>query len=353
MSGVAIVFAVLSSAVRTVVVPRGERPLLSTLVITPTRAVFNFFAAHTTSEESRERVLARFAPTSLLLLPLAWAVGVMVGFIPIYWALDVEPREAVVFSGSSLTTLGFSRPGEMPAIIFAFLEALIGLALVALLISFLPTIYGHFSAREKAVTRLETRAGSPPDPVEMLTRTSRIGILEEMTEIWEEWEHWFIDLEESHTSFPTLVWFRSPVVGRSWVTSAGTTLDAAALAVSTLAIENQWRAQLFMRTGYLSLRRVGDFFDVPYDPEPLPTAPISISQDEYNEVYELLAAAGLPLKPDREQCWKDFAGWRVNYDAVLLGMCGIVNPPEAKWSSDRAEPVRIPIRLRAVNRSID
>jgi hypothetical protein len=28
------------------------------------------------------------------------------------------------------------------------------------------------------------------------------------------------------------------------------------------------------------------------------------------------------MKPDRDQCWRDFAGWRVNYDAALIGVAG-------------------------------
>ena len=31
-----------------------------------------------------------------------------------------------------------------------------------------------------------------------------------------------------------------------------------------------------------------------------------------------LQAAGLPLKADLDQAWRDFAGWRVNYDTVLI-----------------------------------
>jgi hypothetical protein len=287
-----------------------------------------------------------------MLLPLAWAVGVLVGFVPIYWSLGVEGREALVFSGSSLTTLGFSRPGEMPAILFAFLEALVGLALVALMISFLPTIYGHFSSREKAVAGLEVLAGAPPDPVELLTRAHRIGIVDQMTDIWVEWQGWMVDVEQSHTNFPALVWFRSPVEQRSWITAAGAVLDGAALAVSTLDWPRQWEAQLFIRSGYVSLRRVADYFDIPYDPDPRPTDPISVSRAEFDEVYGRLTDLGLAVKVDPEQCWEDFAGWRVNYDAVLIGLCGLIEPPAALWSSDRARPVRVPLRLRAVNRSL-
>ncbi len=46
---------------------------------------------------------------------------------------------------------------------------------------------------------------------------------------------------------------------------------------------------------------------------------------------------GIMLKPDREQTWRDFAGWRVNYDAVLLNLATLTMDPPAPWSSDPAQ----------------
>jgi len=48
----------------------------------------------------------------------------------------------------------------------------------------------------------------------------------------------------------------------------------------------------------------------------------------------------VPLVADRDQAWRDFAGWRVNYDAVLVGLCDLVMAPPAPWSSDRAPASR-------------
>ncbi|HXX77014.1 MAG TPA: hypothetical protein VEI53_00860, partial [Ktedonobacteraceae bacterium] len=48
-----------------------------------------------------------------------------------------------------------------------------------------------------------------------------------------------------------------------------------------------------------------------------------------------MAEAGVPLKADREQAWRDFAGWRVNYDTVLLALAELMIAPPARWSSDR------------------
>lgn len=49
-----------------------------------------------------------------------------------------------------------------------------------------------------------------------------------------------------------------------------------------------------------------------------------------------LEDAGVPLKADRDQAWRDFAGWRVNYDKVLLATCDLTTAPTAPWSADRA-----------------
>ncbi len=39
---------------------------------------------------------------------------------------------------------------------------------------------------------------------------------------------------------------------------------------------------------------------------------------------------------DREQAWRDFSGWRVNYDVPLLALASLVMAPYAPWSSDRS-----------------
>lgn len=61
-----------------------------------------------------------------------------------------------------------------------------------------------------------------------------------------------------------------------------------------------------------------------------------------------LAEAGVPLRADREAAWRDFAGWRVNYDTVLIIMAGFVMAPYAPWISDRspAGRYRPPILMR-------
>jgi hypothetical protein len=101
-----------------------------------------------------------------------------------------------------------------------------------------------------------------------------------------------------------------------------------------------------IRTGTLSLRRVSDYFGFDYDPDPRPTDPISIGRHEWEAVCDRLDRAGLPLVADRDRAWRDFAGWRVNYDRPLLSLSAYVDAPLARWSSDRAIAYRAPTVIR-------
>jgi hypothetical protein len=87
---------------------------------------------------------------------------------------------------------------------------------------------------------------------------------------------------------------------------------------------------------------VADYFSIPYDSDPSPTDPISIDRSEFDAAYDELANFGVPVRPQREQCWRDFQGWRVNYDTVLLSLAGLTAAPYAPWSSDRSLRYRRP-----------
>ena len=160
------------------------------------------------SWEAADRIMSRFAPFALMTLPLVWLAIVLAGFMPIYWALGVDwPRDAFEESGSSLLTLGFATDRHGPVVAANFVEATLGLGLVALLISFLPTMYQLFSRREVLVSQLDVRAGTPPTPVALFRRAERIGWIEELDGFWVDWERWFTEVEESHTSYLALSFF--------------------------------------------------------------------------------------------------------------------------------------------------
>jgi len=335
--GAVIAMGTILSAIRTFVVPRAEQALLSRLVFLVMRGLFHLVLWRRDAYETRDRVMAYYAPLSLITLLPVWLSLVAVAFTLMYWAVGAPTLyDAFIESGSSLLTLGYVPPQGLSQTILAYTEAMTGLILLSVLIAYLPTMYAAFSKREAAVTLLEVRAGAPPSAIEMIERHQRIHGLQRLTEMWQSWEVWFAEIEESHTSLPALNFFRSPVAKRSWVTAAGAVLDGASLARSALDIPADPRADLCIRAGFLALRRIADFYNFAYDPNPQPTDPISITRTEFDAALDRLASGGVPLKCDRDQAWRDFAGWRVNYDAVLLALCDLTMAPPAPWSSDRA-----------------
>lgn len=338
--GAAIVLWTAGSAVRTVILPRGIPAKIASVVFVAMRRLFNLRLRKVDSYAVRDRVMALYAPLSLVALAATWLMIVFLGYGVMFWALGGRPlREAFTLSGSSLLTLGFDRPPDLPKVALTFTEASLGLTLAALLITYLPTLYSAFSRREVMVTLLEVRASSPPSGVAMIERYHRIRDLEELKRVWERWEEWFVELEETHTSLPPLVFFRSPQPEHSWVTAAGAVLDAAAIYDSS--IEPDPRAELCLRGGYLALRRIADFFAIPYDSDPKPDDPISVARDEFEEALERLASEGVPIIEDRGAAWRSFNGWRVNYDTVLITLATLVMAPYAPWSSDRSPNFRV------------
>jgi hypothetical protein len=341
--GVVLLVVVLDSAVRTFVLPRGVAPVLTRLVFVGLRIVFNAMARLTRTYDGRDSVMALYGPVGLLLLPAVWIFVTLLAFAAMFHALGVSGYErAIEMSGSSLFTLGFVRPPDFVSTCLAFVEAAFGVGLLALLISYLPTIYGAFSRREVLVGQLAAFAGHPPSGVEILRRAhlmERFHLLEEM---WVQWQGWFAELEETHTSLAVVNFFRSPVPHRSWVTAAGAVLDAASLRLAATEMGFDPQAGLMVRSGRYALGAIAAYYDLPYDADPAPTDPILVTREEFDDACDQLVADGIAVRADRDAAWADFQGWRVNYDLALVGIAGLVMAPYAPWSSDRSSRYRRP-----------
>ena len=344
MAGLLTIIFTLSSALSTFVLPRAARSQLNRIVFGLLRRIIDFILHFARSYPQRDAIMAYYAPLGLMLLLPTWNLLILLGYAAIYWSVGVGDLFAAIrLSGSSLLTLGFEISKTPLVTVIVFSEAMIGLMLVGLLIAYLPTMYSAFSRREQVVNMLEVRAGSPPSAAEMILRFHRNHGLEKLSDYWKVWEGWFADIEESHTTLPALIFFRSPRAENSWVTAGGAVLDAAAMTLSAIEIPYEVSAALCIRSGFLAFRRIATYFDIPNPPDPhYPEFPICVDRAEFDMVLNQLDAAGVPLKADREQAWRDFAGWRVNYDRALILLCGLVMAPEAPWSSDRAPEFHLP-----------
>ena len=185
---------------------------------------------------------------------------------------------ALRISGSSLTTLGFDAPeGAAPtAIVFA--AAASGLAVVALLIGYLPVLYAAFNRRETLVTMLEALAANPAWGPELLARQALIDNVSYLPELYERWTEWAADISESHANYRALIYFRSPDPAGSWLLSLLAVLDAAALQLALCPESAPSQARPLLRVGYIAMRKLAKSLRLPAPDDPHPDDPIAITR---------------------------------------------------------------------------
>ena len=213
------------------------------------------------SDKSREQYFSIFGPLSLLCLFLVWATLLVGGFAFILFGLGTpyadssltagarpvaSLRTDLYVSGTTLTTLGPGDvvPRRQAARLLMVAESGTGLGFVALVISYVPVLYGAFSRREVSVALLDARAGSPPTAAELLTRHSFDGGEVALISLLAEWERWSAEILESHISYPILCFYRSQHDNQSWLAALTTILDTCALLITTIEGPASRQAQL-------------------------------------------------------------------------------------------------------------
>jgi hypothetical protein len=347
------VLTVLSSAIRTVMLPRALPALIARVVFLATRGVLRAAALWLPSRR-REDLLSLQGPMGLLAQLATWVILVAVSFAAMLWAAGGSPAslagvgEALRESGSSLTTLGLIHPYRLAGEALAYVEAAVGLVLLALVITYLPTIYGTFSRREALVSKLSVRAGSPPTATGLLSQSWRLGRFDLMEEVWDLWEDWFIEVGETHTSFPQLSFYRSTRASTSWVTAAGAVLDAAALIDAGVGSAPNSRAQLCLGAGIDAMSRLASYYGAPDHGAGWPRLP----RETVATTLAELADTGVPLRCDEEQTWRNFARWRARYERQLLTMAALVDAVPTPWLAQAHFPKYRP-PLRATGHAVD
>src|SRR5712692_2538461 len=171
------------------------------------------------SWDRRDALLASQPVVTVGIVLFTWLAGFVVGYGLLLWLLGGSLPESLREAGSSLFTLGFAARRSAEPSVVDFFTAASGLVIVALQIAYLPTLYAAYNRRETEVTLLGPRAGSPAWGPELLARVQIADGIEQLTVIYEGWERWSADVAESHSSYPSLLRFRSPEPHSSWVVS--------------------------------------------------------------------------------------------------------------------------------------
>lgn len=332
---------VLLSVLRTVVLPRAVPARLARFTFLAVRSLLLLrLRVHGADYETRDRVFALQAPLGLFAQLLAWSVLLVLYFAVIFWALDpsglthASVVQAIELSGSSMVTLGIDHPSGLARHLLAFAAAGVGLTLLALVITYLPSLYGAFSRREALITKLVVRAGTPPSGVSLLRRTWELHRFEQLDEVWDSWENWFIEVGESHTTFPQLGFYRSPHPRNHWVLSAEAVLDGAALFMTTCDVADRSRSEMCVDAGVNALVAIAQFLGIPrHPPEPEAEAEILLPRELFDRARKELADAGVPVLDDVETAWRDFRRVRYRYEPLIAVLGRMTDAPRSEWSS--------------------
>ena len=237
--GLSLVAFILLDAFGTIVLPRSvKRPWrLSALFFYGGWVVYKAVARRPNGRLQRA-FLAAYAPASLLVLVVLWAILLSLGFGLMQWGRGTplsRPEETgqllsyCYLSGTTLLTLGYGdlTPMDRLGRLLAVGEALTGFIFLALIIGYIPVLYGPFARREQAMLRLDARAGSNPTGVEMLVRHAECPEL--LVDLLRDWEELASALLEGYLSYPILAFYRSQHDDQSWLRSVTAVMDACAL----------------------------------------------------------------------------------------------------------------------------
>ncbi|HEY5109010.1 MAG TPA: hypothetical protein VII96_05310 [Acidimicrobiales bacterium] len=345
--GIVVLVGTANSVLTVLIVPRPATGLVLYPVLV-VRVVFRKVAQLTRTYQAKDRILAVAEPVALVVLLITWLTMTMFGFTLVNWGIGTGSI-ATAFSeaGSSVFTLGFTLTHTEGSRAVDFVAAGTGMVLVALQIAYLPTLYSAYNRRETLVTLLESRAGSPAWGPELLIRHQLVGTIDNLPNLFAEWERWAADVAESHSTYPSLLYLRSPRARNSWIVSLIAVLDAAALNLAMDPVGAPIEARMCIRMGFTCLRDIAQATRIPFDPDPDPDHPIALDEAAFDQAYDRLVAVGLSTSRPKHEAWAHFRGWRVNYEAVAYDIAYRLDAPPAKWTGPRRqfrgesmEPVR-------------
>ena len=354
--GIILVCCVLVSALETVVLPRNSFTRISRV----TFAIVNRLLVHRGRNKDRwTHIRGLYAPVALVSLPLVWMISVIIGFTFIFWGVGTGSWTwCFEISGSSVTTLGVAKPDGASHAWISFVEAIIGLGLVALLISYLPTIYAAYHEREKGMRTLRPFSGVPATGVNLLNNLNNFAALDN-TELWKNASGWLLELDQTHTAFSALCYFPESAPTQSWVASVAALLDAGALLLSAVPIDLSGGspvphegAMVVLAHGVPALNAIGRAAGLPLEP-PVPllelvpdksggSPEISVTKDEYMAALDKLDGVLHVPADGREAAWLRFAAVRHSYDRAARGLAGLTLAAPAPWTTDRPAKVSRP-----------
>jgi voltage-gated potassium channel Kch len=345
LQAVAAVFAVLLIAVvlwdafESIVLPRRvmRRLRLARAFYQVTWAPVAGLARRVPPSKKRDYVLSFYGPLSLILLLTVWAIGLILAFAVLQWAVHSglqTPEHYTNFgtylymSGVTFFTLGYGDvfPLEGTGRALAVTEAGTGFGFLAIVIGYLPVLYQSFSRREVSISMLDARAGTPPTAVELLRRHAKHESLNRLAELLQDWERWAADLMESHLSYPVLCYYRSQHDNQSWLASLVCVLDTCALVMVGVDGTYEWQARLTFAMARHAVVDISQLFNT----RPVTFDSDRLSDEDLTSLRALLAQSGIVLRTGADADEK-LRSLRKLYEPYVNGLACHLLIPLPPW----------------------
>jgi hypothetical protein len=350
--GLVLILIVFYDLFQTVVLPRPavNKVQLARRLVRPMWRIWRWVSQRSSRIDRSESRLAAFAPIALISLFVEWAIALVLGYGLLIDGLADEFRPSpqdlatsIYISATTLVPLSYGdfvpEGGLARAVIIA--ESATGVAIAALVITLLFSLYESFRAREELVVSLDAMAGAPPSGVQILETAAKHSMRPELKQTFDEWRAWSAMVLESHLAYPLLVYFRSSHDNEAWINSFGAVMDAAVLTMSTVVDESEGPARLMFRIGTHLVEDMSWVFGLKGAPDGI------VERDEYQVAVERLVKVGYRVR-DTEAGWKQFAELRAQYASPLNQMAHWLVVPPAQWIGDRSY---IPHRAKRSPRS--
>jgi hypothetical protein len=319
LAGLAIVLAFLRSVLQVAIVNRQRGDQLARSIGWLVYTTLARRALKQRSYDQIQDVLVWVLPLYIVLLIAAWFVLVQAGFSLLIWSSQAEHSllQAVIASGSALSTLGFLTPPGIAGQLLAIPEGAMGLGIVVFLFTFIPGYQTAIQAREVKVAWLYARAGAGLTNTAVVQWFQLSGGGADMGDLWEDWEGWFRNLIETHTIAPVLAFVPTIHRGQSWLVAAAAILDAASFCMSALDAKGLPSARVCHDTGVNALRMIAAELADRRAAAAQILAGRGLGRSDFDTACERLAALGAPVKPDGDRCWRKFIELRGQYEMFL------------------------------------
>jgi hypothetical protein len=304
--------------------------------------------------KSHDTLLGLFAPAMSLALLVSWLAALVLGYGLVLFGLRDQlspvPHDlgtTMYFAASSVLTLGYGDivavgPAARAVVVVA---AASGLGVVALVVTYLFSLYGSYQRREVKVVTLQAAAGAPPSAVALLETFAELGLRHRLPGMFAEWERWAAEVLDTHVAFPLLGFFRSSHDNLSWISALGTVLDAATLVLTTIEGVPRGEAELFKRVGAHLVEDITNLgFRTGITGDLRSAGSGDLDRRAFGEAYRRLGSVGYDLVPV-DAAWRAFESARAEYAGRLNAMAAYWATPANSWldpSTALTSPAHIP-----------